>query len=483
MRIQTFKIERAQFAVLDIPYDQVRSAVIKGLSREGKAIDDIVNVLKYKGDLAQREFGSNPVWHTKKELDYFVAKTLKLDAEAVLGKNKKSSDFSTSITREIVKLRKRGVISDWQNGKRIGVWRVTGDLYKESASMHGMSSAERSNAEQTGNEEIGYDDLRRAFISILRRGRKDNTYKFALARALLEYCRSNRDVGTRDIKYDYLADKFLEYYWRQECLFKIKQDFHTSKSPRVIQAIREVWKDASPGSFSLAKAADKKRAKEMILHDVFGHARSKTSLVVPKFQKLSVGSRAKESRIFYDYDDDEKRIVLTREAFNFFSENYEILKSVVLVEWTRFLERTNDMPKLMTKIYSNTAQRVPNIRYRKALEAHFDHCFYCCSTLKDSAHVDHFIPWSYIYSDDMWNFVLACSSCNCKKSASVPEEKFLGYLIERNGRYEDRIEYLRRSLDKLSRNKRGWEDGIRSHYHACQEYGFGTWPDPNLIRV
>jgi len=457
---------------LNIPYDEIRNAVIRGLSREGRVIDDIAKALKHEGDPAQRKFRAKPVWHTKKELDHFVAKTLKLDVEAVLGKNRKSSDFSSRVAAEISRLRKKGAITDWQGSKRIGVWRITCDLDKELIHTHGMSNAARSNVEQTDNEEIGDDDLQRTFISILRRGKKDNTYKFALARALLEYCRDNRNIGGRDIKYDYLADKFLKYYWRQECIFKIKQDFHTERSPRVIQAIRQVWGDSSPGTFGKLKNSDKKRAKNMILRNIFGHARTKTSLVVPKFQKVASGNKAEERQIFYNYDDDEKRIVLTPKAFEFFSNNYEILKSVVLVEWTRFLEKTNDLPKLMTKIYSNTAKRAPSVKYRKALEEHFDHCFYCCSTLKDSTHVDHFIPWSYIYSDDMWNFVLACRSCNCKKSASIPEEKFLDYLIKRNSRYEDRIEHLRTSLLKMSRSERGWENGIRNHYRVCQDHGF-----------
>ena len=88
-----------------------------------------------------------------------------------------------------------------------------------------------------------------------------------------------------------------------------------------------------------------------------------------------------------------------------------------------------------------------------------------------SIHVDHFIPWSYIFEDSAWNLVLACQECNCKKSNSLAQPKFLNYLIERNSKYENQIPILKKSLAMLD-SGRGWEPEIMRHYNSCKEYGF-----------
>ena len=50
----------------------------------------------------------------------------------------------------------------------------------------------------------------------------------------------------------------------------------------------------------------------------------------------------------------------------------------------------------------------------------------------DQISVDHFIPWSYIYSDDIWNFVITSKSNNSKKSNRFSSKHFLKKLIEQN---------------------------------------------------
>ncbi len=97
--------------------------------------------------------------------------------------------------------------------------------------------------------------MRQAFLSILTKGVKDNTYKFALARAILDHCReSNGMKYSLEIPYEQLSKKFLQHYWHQECRFKIKQDFHTKSTPKVVQVIRDVFGKNTPGSFAIVKS-------------------------------------------------------------------------------------------------------------------------------------------------------------------------------------------------------------------------------------
>jgi CRISPR/Cas system Type II protein with McrA/HNH and RuvC-like nuclease domain len=46
--------------------------------------------------------------------------------------------------------------------------------------------------------------------------------------------------------------------------------------------------------------------------------------------------------------------------------------------------------------------------------------------------IDHFIPWSFIYSDDIWNLVITSKSNNSKKSNKLSDKQYLTKLKEQN---------------------------------------------------
>jgi hypothetical protein len=82
-------------------------------------------------------------------------------------------------------------------------------------------------------------------------------------------------------------------------------------------------------------------------------------------------------------------------------------------------------------------------------------CFYCRRPLKgESAHVDHFIPWSRYPVDLGHNFVLAHATCNGNKSDRLAAAGHLDAWVERQER-DARIlttEFNRHSIvnDQLS---------------------------------
>ena len=81
-------------------------------------------------------------------------------------------------------------------------------------------------------------NLEELFIHIISKGKKDNTYKFALAKFLLDYSLKVQNIKDTKIYYDEISEAFLKYYWFQECKYKIKQDFKQSSQPIVITIIQ-----------------------------------------------------------------------------------------------------------------------------------------------------------------------------------------------------------------------------------------------------
>ncbi|MBQ2381880.1 MAG: HNH endonuclease [Succinivibrio sp.] len=113
-----------------------------------------------------------------------------------------------------------------------------------------------------------------------------------------------------------------------------------------------------------------------------------------------------------------------------------MLEKVNYFEWSRFLEKVNSeelTQAISTKLDESTLRSDLSM-YRQILYEEFEchTCFYCGKSLKSKIHVDHFIPWSFVKEDRLYNFVLACPHCNTQKNNKLAPKKFIHDIVERN---------------------------------------------------
>lgn len=71
--------------------------------------------------------------------------------------------------------------------------------------------------------------------------------------------------------------------------------------------------------------------------------------------------------------------------------------------------------------------------------------------------VDHVIPWSFMYSDDIWNLVLTSRKFNSSKNNSIPTEEMIHKLEERNND-------LIKTIDKSSVYYKDLKMAIENNY-------------------
>ena len=314
------------------------------------------------------------------------------------------------------------------------------------------------------------------FNSILTKGKKDNTYKFALARFLIDYSYKLDSSYIKmkiennleeTIEFSIIAKEFLKYYWHQICKYKIKQNFNLNKLPLIVQIIQNQF-----GTRYIPEPFES-MDKYKILNSEKEITKKCFSEVIPRFQNISEGINVSTNKIFYDYD--KISIHLKPQALDFFKHNYFLLLKTIILEWAKFLEKINiGLPMLISKIEGYERQRSSLEKFKIILGKFFDKCFYCNNYLpmeKQMIHVDHFIPWSYIFEDELWNLVLCCRDCNLKKHSSLPSDIFITHLLNRNEKYCKDIELLHKSLLRLD-SERKYENAIRKHYQNCIDYGF-----------
>lgn len=322
------------------------------------------------------------------------------------------------------------------------------------------------------------DDIGYYFNSILTKGKKDNTYKFALARFLIDYSHSLEESyintkintnSTENVEFSVIAKAFLKYYWHQICKYKIKQNYNLAKLPLIVKIIHNIFgKEYIPNSFeSMSKekisSAEKEITKKCFLE------------VIPRFQNITEGLQISSKKVFYEYNDSS--ISIKPQTLKFFKENYSFLFKAIILEWSKFLERINvGLPMLISKIEDYERQRRSLEKAKVILTKYFDRCFYCKNILsadKQMIHVDHFIPWSYIFEDELWNLVLTCRNCNLKKHSSLPPDRFIELLVKRNNDYYNIMELLKKSLLRLDLENK-YESIIKKHFQNCMDYGFTT---------
>jgi hypothetical protein len=155
-------------------------------------------------------------------------------------------------------------------------------------------------------EQESAKEFLREFFNIITIGRKSNTYKFALARSILEFVKENKPQIIQNItenkdtviNYSVFAEYFFRYYWYQE-KFKIPQNFNSDVLPRAVSIVKKIYKESpQPEKFEMVKVDIKTKGIKKIKDGVFNNYKNKTSQVVPRFQNIEEEKKKSKKKRF-----------------------------------------------------------------------------------------------------------------------------------------------------------------------------------------
>ena len=338
---------------------------------------------------------------------------------------------------------------------------------------------------QTDEEQNGekFSNMLSDFRAIIRRGKKSNTYKFVLARSILEFVKNNESEIKKNIEnnkvtainYSTFADYFLKFYWRQQ-KSKIPQNYDTDSIPSAVKTLKNLFDShPQPEKFDMISEELKVNARKKILQGVFGTGSK--GIVLPAFQNIPVGNKSIKKETFYKDEPKNKQIIINPDTMQFFIHYRDLLDSFVILELAKFLDKIKSSPGIVSKIEAPDFDRTTLKTHEKVLTKYFENCFYCKENLDGLIiHVDHFIPFSYIFENKYWNLVLSCSKCNLKKSDSLAKD-FKMELINRNNQFRRNLDrsdedFKKIDLDFKKLDVDNWEKEFERIYRNCLEYGF-----------
>ncbi|SEQ76101.1 HNH endonuclease [Treponema bryantii] len=257
---------------------------------------------------------------------------------------------------------------------------------------------------------------------------KRTTYKFGLVKSILDNLfNSEEEDSSLFISYDNLFGKFAENYWNLITKYHLKQMLPDGKSEysKIEQIfIALIQEESSFANLPFISIPEKKRSS--VIKQVSNDCRRNV-----------IGALHRDfQNCLYAFDLKGDGIFLNPYAFNFMLKYKIEIEKLNYYAWAKFLEKINDesvVTKLLEKLELATPQRDDLSVFRQVLYNEFEqyNCFYCGRKLYE-IHVDHFIPWSFIKEDKLWNFVLACPACNMRKNNKIPRMEYVKLIQNRN---------------------------------------------------
>lgn len=283
------------------------------------------------------------------------------------------------------------------------------------------------------------------WLKVIDGMRNVNSYKLAWGRSLIELCHeSNGKADLVIFSFDQISENFLKYFWNQTYFFKFYQG--PAKTKPVIQQITEelidlyqtktestlpVWFDLAKVVFMQDKAQYSKdlgRISQAMAHDVAW----RFSIVDDDDIDL------------YELDLKMRTVTFTQEQAQSVKDHAFVLSQLINYRWAQLLEKFNQSPRIASKVKGMSEEQLRRnslAKFKQALLKQFPdgivRDFYTDEILDhNDISIDHVIPWSFMYSDDIWNLVITSKSRNSSKSNSKTTVEFIEKLKTRNREIE-----------------------------------------------
>ncbi len=295
---------------------------------------------------------------------------------------------------------------------------------------------------------ISDDELWAAFSYVFSsKSRNTTSYKYGFLKAIIDNL-YNVDENLK-LTFDQLFSKFGEIYWNLILKHGLRQNISTVNNGETY--LEQILHSAAAKYCITEPIPYESLTTEMML-DISHQVKNKC-------KKYVVGALFEDTNhLFYSFSKKDEWLQINPIIYEFICKHKLIIEKLNYSRWAQFLEKINPetrTTKLINKI-DESAKRNNLYKYRQILYEEFESntCFYCgCPLHPNKIDVDHFIPWSFIKNDNLWNLVLACPTCNRKKSDKLPDERYLPKIYNRNqlictGHVLKEMEYYRPQIIK-----------------------------------
>jgi 5-methylcytosine-specific restriction endonuclease McrA len=252
------------------------------------------------------------------------------------------------------------------------------------------------------------DNYIKDWFYIIKNCSVDNTYKMGWGKAIIECCMET--PNEQIISFDRISLKMFKYLWNQTIFFDLQQSPNPIKPPELYTYVKEVISKYQVKNGFKPVLFDK--ADDLINIDI-----NKVNKIIRKdvcHRFLKVGGKE-----YHLYELDRKDLLIKVHNPILLKEYSDFFFEIINYRWTQILENFNSSPRISKKVRIidlNEIKRTSLQKFHKHLNKLDLNCSICNKPIIDKPSIDHVIPWSYMYSDDLWNLVYTHKGCNSSKS-------------------------------------------------------------------
>lgn len=267
----------------------------------------------------------------------------------------------------------------------------------------------------------------------------------AWAKAIAEIAVEREDLANKDesvqveIHLHDIAEKVLRYYFEQTIFFDLKQSSNPVKPPVIVTVAKQLIAAYQTRTGSMKPVKWFRSNIEAVCASEY----EKAVVAVVRALKADVSYRflrieGKELEGVYQYEQKADSLYMKAVDLLTLKDNRLIVFDAINYRWTQMLENFNHSPRLSKKVKiidEDQVRRKPLGKFSSYIKVENPEsiCFLCGLKIEgETPAIDHVIPWSYLYSDDLWNLVFAHQSCNSSKSNVIPSEDVIQRLEQRN---------------------------------------------------
>lgn len=269
------------------------------------------------------------------------------------------------------------------------------------------------------------EDIWKVINNFFSRSYTTMSYKYGFFKSLIENLYNTNE--NLELDYNRLFYSFAKIYWNLVVHHQLWQSNNKNQASS-IQKLLEGYceKYSIPPEWTFDKLDDKVQLE--VITDI-----KKTG------KKYVIGAFYGDTKgLFYEFDRNKEYLRFNLPVYKFLQRHQKIITYLTNYHLALFLEKHNSVPNinyLLTKIENVSKRSSLNPFYKVLLKYQDNICFYCSKVLNEkrqTSHVDHFIPWSFVQNDNLWNLVLSCPRCNLQKNDKLADKSYLYELVDRN---------------------------------------------------
>jgi HNH endonuclease len=268
-----------------------------------------------------------------------------------------------------------------------------------------------------------------------------NSYKYIFLLSLLDVLSRRFFDVSKSVTFEELVIEMLANSWYPYSFFKLSfglQDMIPSELESLNLEVDKAGlkRDFTGKEYLRELIASKKPSDHLVkfvpfrINTAFFRAELKN---LPDYQVNRTVVRLANSNFetrkpLLKYGEDNRSVFLHPEWADYFKSNYSIIRGWVSWEWLQYMQRCNpSIPAISNKLFppqQRDSLKSQTDYWRLVLRNQSLKCIYSNKfiLIEENLSLDHYLPWSFVTHNLLWNLVPTSREVNSSKSDNLPSD-------------------------------------------------------------